>query len=124
MPRIIEKRSETRLEHKSPVVIIEPTSGLSFRGRLVNYCTRGLYFETDCDLKPGAEIDIGIENSPFTDFSDIYDCYRTKIVWRKKIDQIFYSFGYAVQITSASKKNLLSNTEPNSDRMLPNSRLH
>ena len=104
MARIIEKRSETRLEHKSPVTIMEPTSGASFRGRLVNYCTRGLYFETDCDLKPGAEIDIGIENSPFSDISDVYDSYRTKIVWRKKIDQIFYSFGYAVQIKSASNK--------------------
>ena len=121
MAHFFEKRRETRLEHKSPLMIIDPKSGSLFRGRLVNYCSSGLYFETDCDLKPEAEVDIGIENSPFIDLSDIYDCYRAKIVWRKEIDQTFYRYGYAVRITTASKKRHLISTAPNDNGMVPQS---
>jgi hypothetical protein len=55
----------------------------------------------------GESIFIGIENSPITSLADTYECYRAKIVWRKKrISSPFY-YGYGARYTvNYNKLNL------------------
>mgnify|MGYP006944234243 CR=1 FL=1 len=59
---------------------------------MVNYCDNGLYFESNSSLAEGAEIILGIENSPYSNGSDVIDVYRAKILWRQPIQSNFYKF--------------------------------
>ena len=69
---------------------------LAFAGaRMVNYSRTGLSFETNEHLHQGAEIYIGIENSPYASpASRSYECYRAKIIWRRELETVFFKYGY------------------------------
>ena len=61
-----EKRDDARINYKSPVTVEDLESGITLGARMVNYSRNGLCFETNELLHQGAEIYIGIENSPYT----------------------------------------------------------
>ena len=48
-----EKRKDLRHKHKSPVMIHNPESGTSYRGRMLNFSNHGLFLETSVELKAG-----------------------------------------------------------------------
>ncbi len=64
---------------------------------MYNYCSDGLYFETDLKLHPGNEIDLGIINSPYSSNSNAYECYCAKIIRCDKLpddsSRFFYGYG-------------------------------
>jgi hypothetical protein len=99
----IENRIETRLDHKAPALIKKLKNGTLYRARMVNYSSKGLYFETNSMLSPGEEVDIAIENSPYIQASNVLDCYRAKIIWRKDLEPGIYKYGYGLTMTSGSK---------------------
>lgn len=101
MARYIERRGEARTAHKSPVKIKDLKTGRYTNARLVNFSTNGLYFESNKVLRVGTELYLGIENSPFTSVSDVYDIYRVSILWRQRLKSIFYKYGYGVRLISA-----------------------
>jgi Tfp pilus assembly protein PilZ len=101
MARYIERRAETRTTHKSPVKIKDLKTSVFHNARMVNFSNNGLYFEANHVLHAGTEIYLGIENSPFTTLPDVYDTYRAKILWRIRLDSIFYQYGCGVQLISA-----------------------
>ena len=100
MSGYIEKRAETRLEFKSPVKIKNIKTGAFSNARMVNYCNNGVYLESNRVLVVGVEVFIGIENSPFSVESDVFDVYRAKVLWRRPVRSAFYKFGYGVQLIS------------------------
>lgn len=102
MPRYIERRSEARVALHSPLKLKNLKSGTFSNARMVNYCNNGLCFESNMILSVGAEIILGIENSPYLDESDAIDVYRAKILWRKRVQSIFYKFGYGAELKSDS----------------------
>jgi Tfp pilus assembly protein PilZ len=63
------------------------------------FSDNGLYFEADNLLQPGEEIFVGIDNSPFASSMDTYECYRVKIVWRKKLKKSAFYYGYGAKHT-------------------------
>ena len=69
------------------------------RAKMMNFSDNGLYFEADNLLKPGEEIFVGIDNSPFASVIDTYECYRVKIVWRKKLKKSAFYYGYGARHT-------------------------
>ncbi len=102
-----EKRIEARKHHNSPVVVKKPESEAVFRARMTNFSSRGLCFESDVLLYPNEEVDIGIENSPYLDLSDIYDCYRARILWRRTLPvEDVYKYGYGLMLSSASNQTV------------------
>lgn len=101
MTRYIQRRVETRTTHKSPVKIKDLKTGGYHNARMVNFSNNGLYFEANHVLKVGAEIYLGIENSPFTALPDAFDVYRANILWRSRLNSIFYRYGYGVQLIYA-----------------------
>ncbi len=101
MARHIERRAGGRALFKSPVKVKNLETGAFSNARMVNYCDHGLYLESNRVLDVGAEIFLGIENSPYTNGSDMFDVYRAKILWRKAVESTFYKFGYGVQLMSA-----------------------
>ncbi len=102
-----EQRDDSRINYKSPVEVEDLESGITLGTRMVNYSRNGLCFETNELLRQGAEINIGIENSPYTSTSfKSYECYRAKIIWRKKLKTAFLKYGYGVRFIFAHDEKI------------------
>jgi hypothetical protein len=93
-----EKRSSARLDHQARVSLESYEVGVMHEARMYNYSKSGLYFESDFYLVPGAEIYIGISDSPFTTQSGVYECYRSVIKWRKFLEHSAFDYGYGIEI--------------------------
>jgi Tfp pilus assembly protein PilZ len=92
-----EKRNNARIEHSSSITIENTKAGVMHRARMMNFSVNGLYFEADNLLQPGEEIFVGIDNSPFASAKDTYECYRVKIMWRKKLKKSAFYYGYGAK---------------------------
>ena len=103
--RHLERRTETRTIHKSPVKIKNCETGVFNNARMVNYSDNGIYLETNSMLRAGAIIYLGIQNSPYISVSDVYDIYQAKILWRKELKSAYYSYGYGVRLTLVSNNH-------------------
>lgn len=95
----LEKRNKARINHICPLTIEDLNIGLIYEAQMLNYSENGLYFEADKLLRPGEGIFIGIENSPIKSLSDTYECYRAKIIWRKKLTTSTFYYGYGARYT-------------------------
>lgn len=94
-----EKRNNVRMDHRCPVTIENIKAGVMHRAKMMNFSDNGLYFEADNLLQPGEEIFVGIDDSPFASSKDTYECYRVKIVWRKKLKKSAFYYGYGAKHT-------------------------
>ena len=92
-----ENRNNVRIDHRCPITIENIAAGVMHRAKMMNFSDNGLYFEADNLLKPGEEIFVGIDNSPFASSQDTYECYRVKIVWRKKLKKSAFYYGYGAK---------------------------
>jgi Tfp pilus assembly protein PilZ len=107
MVQNLEQRDDARINYKSPVKVEDLESGITHGARMVYYSRKGLCLETNELLHQGAEIYIGIENSPYTSPSfRSYECYRAKIIWRKKVETAFFKYGYGVRYIFASNEEV------------------
>ena len=106
MSRYIERRAGARIEFRSPLKIKNLKSGAFSNARMVNNCEKGLYFESNGFLDVGAEIILGIENSPYSNGSDVIDVYRAKVLWRKPVQSNFYTYGYGAQLLTESNDRM------------------
>ena len=95
-----ENRSDVRLQHSARIVLEDFEGGVMNEARMVNYSKKGLYFESDFYLVPGIEIFAGINDSPFASESDVYECYRARIKWRKFLENSVFDYGYGIEIQS------------------------
>ena len=99
MTRFYEKRSDNRTDFKSPIMV-EDSKGIIYKARMVNYSGNGLYIETDWLLRPGTEIYIEMEKSPYASQTfDLPERYRAVILWHARLENSFYSYGYGVRYT-------------------------
>ena len=99
MARFFEKRSDNRTDFKSSIMV-EDSKGIIYKARMVNYSGNGLYIETDWLLRPGTEIYIEMEKSPYTSHHfDLPERYRAVILWHARLENAFYSYGYGVKYT-------------------------
>jgi Tfp pilus assembly protein PilZ len=97
MTRFFEKRSDNRTDFKSPIMV-EDSKGIIYKARMVNYSGSGLYIETDWLLRPGTEIYIEMDKSPYaSDSFDLPERYRAVILWHARLENAFYSYGYGVR---------------------------
>ena len=107
MDQYPEKRSESRLDYWTPITIQESGVCFLYRARLANFSGRGLYFETDLLLQPGAKVYIGIQDSSHRFFPEDYGSFFVEIVWRKRLTEISFNFGYGAKMIfdKAGKKS-------------------
>ena len=94
----LENRADVRLQHSARIVLENFEGGVMYEARMVNYSKKGLYFETDFYLAPGIVIFAGINDSPFASQSNVYECYRARIKWRKFLEDSVFDYGYGVEI--------------------------
>ena len=92
-----EKRNNARIDHRCVVTIENLNAGRIHKAKMLNFSANGLYFEADNLLQPGDEIFVGIDDSPFASIKDTYECYRVKIVWRKKLKTSAFYYGYGAK---------------------------
>jgi hypothetical protein len=93
-----EKRVSARIAHQAPVTLESFEAGIMHAARMQNYSKKGVYFESDFYLIPGAEIYIGIADSPFASAPGVHECYRAVIKWRKFLETSVYDYAYGVEI--------------------------
>jgi hypothetical protein len=95
----LESRNNTRFDYESPVKCKDLKTGRTYDAIMYNYCSNGMYFETDLELHPGDELDLGIINSPYSPRSNAYECYCAKVSRCDKLpeDSSGFYFGYGVK---------------------------
>jgi len=91
-----EQRDSQRFQFSSPVMFENYLTGNYNDGRMVNYSRGGMCFEADVAPDVGAELFIGIENSPY---SPHHDVFRAKVVWIKErsLKDSYYAYGVGVK---------------------------
>jgi hypothetical protein len=99
-----ENRNKTRFAHESKVTLESTEIGFRRDARMFNFSDFGIYFESDYRLQPETEILVGISDSPFASKPDIYERYRAKVKWRKKLKRSSYYYGYGVEIIEDTAK--------------------
>jgi hypothetical protein len=77
-----DQRVDTRLRHEAVIMFEHYPSGKYFEGKMLNYSRGGMYFESNFAPEIGAEIFIGVENSPY---SSGHDVYRAKVIWHRRL---------------------------------------
>jgi len=96
MGKLIERRENRRFKSKRDALHNTDADDLFFRGEVHNYSKRGLYFESNVDLKRGDKISILVEkqSSEGTQLVDV------KIVWRKELQGLSFDLGYGAILQS------------------------
>lgn len=108
MSRENDNRRDARIDYRLPIRIEDVGAGINYTAEMINFNKNGMYFETDSAFQPGANIFIGIENSPYTSGFGYYECYRAEVIWSRKLKDSFYNYGYGVRYIFA---NGLQNSE-------------
>ena len=98
MDQYSEKRSEARINYWKPITIEESGVCFLYRARLENFSGRGLYFETDLLLQPGAKVYVGIQDSSHRFFPEDYGSFLVEIIWRKQLTAIAFNYGYGTKV--------------------------
>ena len=111
MAENLEKRESVRIDHTSPLKVEDRNSGKIYKARMFNYSKTGLYFETDSILQSGDQIYIGIEDSPYASSSGVFEYYRSKIKWRKKLKDSYFDYGYGVELYAELNKEISKKAE-------------
>jgi len=91
-----EQRENARFPHQTAIMFENYATGAFYEGRMVNYSRGGMCFEADFAPVVGAEIFIGIENSPY---SANHDVYRAQVIWNREYSESesFYDYGVGVK---------------------------
>jgi hypothetical protein len=84
-----DRRDNKRLNHKDTALLTDENSDFYCYGQLINLSGGGMYFETECDIKPGREINIRFENPPF---KSAPKKYIATVQWCKRLSD-FDSMG-------------------------------
>ena len=78
-----DQRADKRFRHEASIMYEHYPSGRYHEGRMFNYSRGGMYFESNFAPEIGAEVFIGIENSPHTAGHDVY---RAKVIWHVRLN--------------------------------------
>ena len=91
-----EQRETARFRHEASIMFEHYSSGRYYEGRMLNYSRGGMYFESNFPPEVGAEIFIGIENSPHT---FVHDVHRARVIWKNDLvgEQSFFFYGVGVR---------------------------
>jgi len=65
MLEISERRKNSRLNHRSTILLTDEQAGQYSYAQLNNINSDGMYIETEYRFKPGTQVDIRFDNPPF-----------------------------------------------------------
>ena len=91
-----DQRASQRFAHEAAVVIENCDAATRTQGRMYNYSSGGLYFESDDAYQPGTKVRIGFEKpgSPLG-----FDHLIASVKWCKEISAavVLYDYGIGVE---------------------------
>ena len=102
-----ERRDRTRFPHETLLTLENEEIGQLHGVRMYNFSRSGVYFETNFYLQPGTDLFVGIQSSPFAEKSDVYECYRAVIKWRKYLEESSYDYGYGLELIEKAPEGSL-----------------
>ena len=110
MNKYPERRNEARLDFRAHLIIEKSNVYFIHKALLVNFNSKGLYFETDLFLAHGAKIWIGIWDLSNRLFSEDYVRLPIEIVWRNHLTEVSFNYGYgAIEVLDDEPKDLRKN---------------
>jgi hypothetical protein len=75
MKAYVEKRANKRCSYEAVVTCAYFNSDRFYRAKTMNHSSDGIYFESDCPLKPGSSIFIRVESyTPDASASKVCNC--------------------------------------------------
>ena len=99
-----ENRGAERTDHITPLQVKDLQSGEIYESRMSNYSYSGIYFESDGVFEKGTPIYIGIQNSPYSISSRVFEYYKGEVIWRKDLKRSLFKYGYGIHFVSDSSK--------------------
>jgi Tfp pilus assembly protein PilZ len=96
-----ERRQWARFASESEIELESLEYGRAPFATMHNYGRRGLYFESDRRLDPGARLFIGIPASPYSDDGQSHECFHVQVRWCKKTGRTGRTYGYGVEFVGA-----------------------
>ena len=105
MDKLIERREDGRFKCKRDALHNTDAHDLFFKGKVLNYSKRGMYFESNVDLQRGDNISILIEkqSAEGTQLVDV------KIVWRKELQGLSFDRGYGAMLQRRRDTDYIKN---------------
>ena len=100
----LERRKSVRIDHTSAIKVKNLQSGKIYKAKMFNYSKNGLYFESNSVLHSGDQIYIGVQDSPYASEPGVLEYYRAQIMWRKKLKDSYFEYGYGIQFHAACEK--------------------
>jgi hypothetical protein len=100
--RFVERRQSERIKCKKFILHDTDPGDFFYRGKICNYNKRGLYFESNVDLRSGDEITILVKKNT-DDLSHILDI---KIVWVKELYDSKFDVGYGAAIIGKKDRRI------------------
>ena len=113
-----ENRGAERTDNITLLQVKDLQSGEIYEARMVNYSNSGIYFESDGVFEKGTPIYIGIQNSPYSISSRVFEYYKGEVIWRKNFKRSLFKYGYGIHFVSDSiKQDLDANDAKKSKNM-------
>jgi len=96
MLEISERRKNSRLNHRSTILLTDEHAGQYSYAQLNNISGDGMYIETESRFKPGTEINIHFDNPPFRSAAKQY---HAVVKWCKPLigNESVGSYGIGVK---------------------------
>jgi len=85
-----ERRKNSRLNHRSTILLTDEQAGQYSYAQLNNISGDGMYIETEYHFKPGTEIDIRFDNAPFRSAAKQYHAI---VKWCRPLSVGSYGIG-------------------------------
>jgi len=117
----LENRRAERTDHTTPLLVKDLKSDEIYEARMFNFSYSGIYFESDCVYEKGTLIYIGIQNSPYSISSRVFEYYKGEVVWRKDFKRALFKHGYGVHFVAGSSKQ---DWDADDTRNAENMRMH
>ena len=95
MNALQNQRNEIRFAHQAAVLIEDHRTEKYYEGKMQNYSTCGMCLHSDFRPESGADIFIGIENSPY---SNNYDIVHAKVVWSRRFSRKNTPFNFCMGV--------------------------
>jgi len=76
-----ERRTSARNEYEASIQYENDGNGIFYPAKMLNYSSEGMYFETAIIHRPGDQIHIDCEFSPY---AENLEGHRAEVMWCKK----------------------------------------
>ena len=98
-----ENRKSERFDHQSPLQVKDLKSGEIYEARMLNYSDSGISFASNGKFQRGTKIYFCVQKSPYYQSAGILRYFCGEVIWRKELIRSNASYGYGVQLISASE---------------------